>query len=92
MELRSLLGWNVHTAEAINAQAWAKGPALVTTVYLALYYVLLFSQSFTKLYLFQQAKAKQDDAPSLSSIKYFSQVWYWAPAAVDVFLLALVLT
>ena len=91
MELWSLLGWN--TAEAINAQAWAKGPALVTTVYLALYYVLLFSQSFTKLYLFQQAKAKQDDAPSLSSIKYFSQVWwYWASAAVDVFLLALVLT
>ena len=60
------LGWgaaetatNTMEMAGSSSHAWAKGPAAVTATYLALYYVLLFSQSFTKLWLFHQAKARQ---------------------------------
>lgn len=49
-----------------STHAWAKGPATVTAAYLALYYILLFSQSFTKLWLFHAAKARL--CPRLSSL------------------------
>ena len=56
-----------------NQLEWVRGPIRVTVLYFGLYYVLLFSQSFTKLYLFSQLKhnKKSDENVSLTKTKYF---------------------
>lgn len=57
----------------IELARWVPGPLRVTVAYVAMYYVLLFSQSVLKLYLYSAAKKykKSDDRVSLTRMKYF---------------------
>jgi hypothetical protein len=66
------LGWGEAAASVgqemagSSAHAWAQGPAAVTAAYFALYYILLFNQSFVKLWLFHEAKARLSPPPLLA--------------------------
>lgn len=65
-----------------------RGTLWVTSAYMMLYYVLLFSQSFLKIHLHSQAQARGDKKASLLHHKYFRccrlparDVYLWLPCS-----------